>query len=442
MDRDVKRDEFVLEELKQKQRVASESLGKWQNDWSRLTEALGAGEHPAVVVEKLSQISRGVEMKKETNILFGRIASITRDERDFIRQVRRLSIAIDQPIADDAGMDEAIALATRAFRKLEEEKANRRTRVELENERRSTLSLLVDAKATRRDSTALLETLAREAKADDIGDLPELERRARERRTAQEDLRRINSQLRVLAGSNDLEGFVQTASERTESELVLEIDESEAQVAAYRERYDDAHQTLGRLNAEFALMDGSDGAGAISQRMQMVIGDIDRDARRYASLKVATRVLRTAIEHYRDENQSPVLALARDAFSRMTAGKYQSLKMDFDQRDRTILVAVPADGSSPVPANQLSTGTADALYLAMRIASLEHQIKTSTVLPLIVDDCLVQLDEHRCVAALKLLSDLSMQTQVILFTHHQNLVDLAGEHLPAGHFVSHNLIAG
>ena len=50
-------------------------------------------------------------------------------------------------------------------------------------------------------------------------------------------------------------------------------------------------------------------------------------------------------------------------------------------------------------------------------------------MPLIVDDCLQQLDNDRAVAAMKVLSQLSTQTQVIMFTHHEHLVDLTQSHL-------------
>ncbi len=92
-----------------------------------------------------------------------------------------------------------------------------------------------------------------------------------------------------------------------------------------------------------------------------------------------------------------------------------------------------------VPAPAMSTGTADALYLSLRLASLSHQLSHGPAIPLVVDDCLIQLDDARCVAALKALSELSTQTQVILFTHHQHLIELAQDHLAADAFHVHRL---
>ena len=46
-------------------------------------------------------------------------------------------------------------------------------------------------------------------------------------------------------------------------------------------------------------------------------------------------------------------------------------------------------------------------------------------LPFIVDDILINFDDERSEATLKVLADLSAKTRVILFTHHARLRDLA-----------------
>jgi uncharacterized protein YhaN len=46
-------------------------------------------------------------------------------------------------------------------------------------------------------------------------------------------------------------------------------------------------------------------------------------------------------------------------------------------------------------------------------------------MPFIVDDILVTFDDARATAALELLAELSSKTQVIFFTHHHRLVELA-----------------
>ena len=174
----------------------------------------------------------------------------------------------------------------------------------------------------------------------------------------------------------------------------------------------------------------------------MLAGEISRDAEEFARLKVASLLLRRTVDHYRQENQNPVLILAEKFFRQLTCGEYQSLKVDFDAKGKSILFGVRSgDGPVDVPSTAMSSGTADALYLSLRLASLAHQLSHGTIIPLIVDDCLIQLDDVRAVAAMKAFSELSEQTQVILFTHHRHLIDLADQNLKPGEYHVHRLEA-
>jgi len=77
----------------------------------------------------------------------------------------------------------------------------------------------------------------------------------------------------------------------------------------------------------------------------------------------------------------------------------------------------------------MSTGTADQLYLALRIAAIEDYLQRAGALPFVADDLFINFDDERAAAGFKLLSKLSKKTQVLFFTHHQHLVDLARETL-------------
>ncbi|MCP5016311.1 MAG: hypothetical protein GY938_13720, partial [Ketobacter sp.] len=73
----------------------------------------------------------------------------------------------------------------------------------------------------------------------------------------------------------------------------------------------------------------------------------------------------------------------------------------------------------------MSAGTRDQLYLALRLASLEKYMESAEPMPFIVDDVLVDFDDMRSKAALDALSTLAEKTQVILFTHHAQVIEMA-----------------
>ena len=79
----------------------------------------------------------------------------------------------------------------------------------------------------------------------------------------------------------------------------------------------------------------------------------------------------------------------------------------------------------------MSDGTRDQLYLALRLATIEQQLERAEPLPLIVDDLLINFDDRRAAAGFKALAEIAETTQVIFFTHHRHLVELAQKTLQA-----------
>jgi uncharacterized protein YhaN len=83
------------------------------------------------------------------------------------------------------------------------------------------------------------------------------------------------------------------------------------------------------------------------------------------------------------------------------------------------------DKPALVGVEAMSEGTADQLFFAMRLAFLDLWMQRHEPLPLVVDDVLIKFDDDRALATLRTLVDFSRYTQVIMFTHHRHLVDLA-----------------
>ena len=79
----------------------------------------------------------------------------------------------------------------------------------------------------------------------------------------------------------------------------------------------------------------------------------------------------------------------------------------------------------------MSTGARDQLYLALRLATLEQQAERGDPLPLIVDDLFEGYDDPRASAGFEALAEVAMKTQVIFFTHHHHLVEIAQQTLTA-----------
>ena len=127
------------------------------------------------------------------------------------------------------------------------------------------------------------------------------------------------------------------------------------------------------------------------------------------------------LERFRAENRDPILTAASGYLNTMTAGAYVAVDTDFDDSGQPVLSAVRPDRAR-LRVDALSDGTCDQLYLALRLAALDHYLRRSEPMPFIVDDILVQFDDVRARAALEALAEFSRRTQVLLFTHHKQVV--------------------
>ena len=180
------------------------------------------------------------------------------------------------------------------------------------------------------------------------------------------------------------------------------------------------------------------GGGTAAQEAQEALADLRETVETYARTRTAALLLRRAIDRYRQEQQGPLLRRAGDLFHTLTLGNYMGLKVEYDDRDQAILKGERRTGQL-VDVSGMSDGTRDQLFLALRVAAIELYVAGAEPIPFIADDLLINYDDERAGAALSVLHDLSRQTQVLFFTHHPHLCDVARRRLGAGVLQVHTL---
>ena len=169
------------------------------------------------------------------------------------------------------------------------------------------------------------------------------------------------------------------------------------------------------------LAEGRDANSAARERAEAA-AELLSIAERWIVRAAASRLASRAIEHHRAAVQDPLIARAGALFKVATADAFSGLGADYDDADRPVLAAVRADGTR-VPVPGLSEGTRDQLFLALRLALLER--RKAEPLPFIGDDLLASFDEERTARTLDLLAAFGQSRQVILFTHHSHVAQLA-----------------
>ena len=141
-------------------------------------------------------------------------------------------------------------------------------------------------------------------------------------------------------------------------------------------------------------------------------------------LCLAERLLGRTLEDFIRDRQPEVLAAASRAFALVTGGRYTQVVQQV-QGDAALAV-LDRGGARRTP-RELSRGTAEQLYLALRLGLAEEFAQRSVALPLVLDDVLVNFDVGRAEAMLRAFYKYldGGKRQVLLFTCHERTRDLA-----------------
>ena len=125
----------------------------------------------------------------------------------------------------------------------------------------------------------------------------------------------------------------------------------------------------------------------------------------------------------------------------MTCGTFSELYVDWNDAEEPILVGRDARGQV-LRVEEMSDGTREQLFLALRIAAIERYVDSSGAVPVLFDDVFLESDDPRSERIFTALSDLAARTQVIVFTHHRHLVALAQQVVDPDKLALHDLDGG
>ena len=141
----------------------------------------------------------------------------------------------------------------------------------------------------------------------------------------------------------------------------------------------------------------------------------------WSKFVVAQSLLEKARTKYEEERQPDVVRRASTWFTRISRGSYVSIHVEVGG-DRAISVFDQV-GRKKTP-GQLSRGTRDQLYLALRFGLIQNIGDKGERLPVVVDEVLVNCDPARAKVAVDGFVELAQTTQVLVLTCHPWMVDL------------------
>jgi len=409
-------------------RKASAARNEWENAWTADMQLLGlnASSTPQEANEMLDGLSDLFEKLKEADRLGERIVGIDTEADSFREDVRTFVNTFASDLAPLAPEQAAAAINARVGQARSAQQHLETLQKELDGQK----SERANARKTSEDCRVLLKEMCREAGCETTEELEAAEERSRTRTDLETEISELQDGLREISGGLPLEEFLKEAGQVNPDSLGFELAQIDEQSDERQKERDALRDKIRDEEHARAQMDGNAAAAELEETSQEIIAGLERDVEEYARLKLASQLLQKGIERFRANNQMPVLTRTGEIFRDLTLGSFSGLRDDYDDAGRAVLMGIRNGSEQTIPVDAMSDGTCDQLYLALRIAGLEMFLDRHEPIPFIVDDVLVNFDDERAVAALQALAELSKRTQVLFFTHHRHLVDLATQRLP------------
>jgi uncharacterized protein YhaN len=410
------------EEAKQENVQAQQVLKNWQDNWSKAIRPLGlSGEtSPAAVHVVVAKLDELFQKLNEAASLQARIEGINQDARRFTEEVTALAKQLDPALLTIPPAQAADELQAR----LSQAKVDAATGTALRKQVKEKQGIIQASQDTILLMTENLAKLCRQAGCEKHDELEAREGLSNQYQLLQKEIDDLEEQVLELAPGTTLEEIRLEAAKVNPDELPGAIAELSRQIQELEQKRLDLAGEIARSEKELELMDGNSRAADAAGKVQGIFSRIREGVDQYLRLRMASVILRREIERYREENQGPLLARGGAYFKRLTLDSFTGLTTDFNEKDEPILLGVRPAGQR-VWIEAMSDGTRDQLYLSLRLASLEKYLEGSEPMPFIVDDILVNFDDRRAAATLGALAELSKKTQVLFFTHHGRLAELA-----------------
>ncbi|MDR1564209.1 MAG: AAA family ATPase [Oscillospiraceae bacterium] len=217
----------------------------------------------------------------------------------------------------------------------------------------------------------------------------------------------------------DMRKLVEAAPKHDIPELPLSLESIEYELETLRVQLSKLAVSIGSAQAKIEALSANEKTeGELLSLLEKEQSKLHRLQQQKAAIHIAIERIDNIQRELHNEFGPKLNAMVSDCVRKASNGKYTSLRItrDFEVKAQTKEV------STPIPADLLSCGTADMIYISARLALIDFISGENNKLPLIFDDSFAYLDESRLAGVLRLLNErvhTEPDRQILLFTCHR-----------------------
>lgn len=246
-----------------------------------------------------------------------------------------------------------------------------------------------------------------------------------------EDLRKrlseTNAALSSIWPEGEFDEAIGALGQCDPTAIQFELQECNGQLGAIEKSRKEADQLVGSLTQELEHISGSRSAQQASQRISLLRGELSELAEQWVVEKVGQVLLKKTIESFSKDHEPKLLSLTRTYLSQLTGGRYVDVKHDDSAKQSFVVFNSKGEAYET---SQLSTGTREQLYLAIRMAFVIHHCEQHEPLPILMDDCFVNFDDDRARHAIEAVGEWDNSIQTVILSCHSRTLDIVRDAVP------------
>ena len=180
-------------------------------------------------------------------------------------------------------------------------------------------------------------------------------------------------------------------------------------------------EQLGTIKQELKQLEHDRRGTRVRRELSQVETNLHEAWHTWYSASLAEEAIEDVATQFEQAHQPEMLAAAIPFLQKLTLGKYNHLWTPLGRKQ----LFVDDDKGDSRPAEQLSGGTREQLFLSIRLAMVKAFAKNGIDLPMVLDDVTVNFDQDRSEAAVETLLDFTRNgQQLLVFTSHLHYAKL------------------
>lgn len=354
----------------------------------------------------------------------GALSGIERDIREFEASIAKLATELGVENLDLLSSD---LLAKDWLNALHEVRSERSQRVRITSELEFSRSRLEEWSKRLETIDGKLVSLCSTTGLQDVSEVSSLLQRAKLAEELKQRLAETNAALTSIWPGDEAEMQIDSLAQCDATETGFQLQECNERLAKLERLRKEADQQVGSLQQKLEQISGGRAAQQAAQKISLLRGELADLADQWIVEKVGQVLLRKTIESFSKDHEPKLLSLTRNYLSQLTGGRYVDVKHDESAKHSFSVFNAKGEAYEP---SQLSTGTREQLYLAIRMAFIIHHCEQNEPLPVLMDDCFVNFDDDRARHAIEAIGEWDNSIQTVILSCHSRTLDIVRESVP------------